>query len=170
MRTSWNPHKAEMQKARRRLDPLRREKQSRKDMIERCRRATNRLYHRYGGRGIVVCERWLASFWNFLADMGGCPPGHTLDRKDNDGNYEPGNCRWATTKEQAVNKCVTRFLTFRGETLPTSVWAERLGIPRGVLYYRVGKRSWPVERALTTPLISREDRGRLGLRARRGMA
>lgn len=72
-------------------------------MLGRCRNPTDAKYANYGGRGITVCERWLR-FENFLADMGERPAGLTLDRIDNDGNYEPGNCRWATMKEQQNNK------------------------------------------------------------------
>jgi len=74
------------------------------DMKSRCLNVKHKSYHYYGGRSIKVCEQWLCSFKTFLADMGEKPPGLTLNRQNNDGNYEPGNCVWATRKEQAVNR------------------------------------------------------------------
>lgn len=78
-------------------------------MKRRCYCETDSQFKDWGGRGIKVCDRWLNSFENFLADMGLCPPGMTIDREDNDGNYEPGNCRWADRTTQSRNRRYARI-------------------------------------------------------------
>jgi hypothetical protein len=119
----------------------------------------DRNYHLYKGANITVCERW-RDFENFLADMGKKPsPRHSLDRFPNPaGNYEPGNCRWATAKEQARNWS-NRNVLFKcgGEALTLSEWAERLGCARGSLRDRI-QAGWSLERALTTPPLLRRER------------
>lgn len=120
-------------------------------MIQRCRNPRHAAYHRYGGRGITVCERWL-SFVAFLEDMGDPPPGLSLDRIDNEKGYCKENCRWATDVEQAGNRRNVRLLTFDGRTLPARRWAAELGVEYLTLYARVFKHGWTVERALTEPV------------------
>lgn len=88
-------------------------------MRQRCLNPNNSAFEHYGGRGIKVCERWQESFENFLADMGECPPGLSIDRIDNNGHYEPGNCRWATNHEQRVNQRKARW---RKNNLP---WTKK---------------------------------------------
>lgn len=113
--------------------------------------ATNPLYRDYGGRGIKVCERWRASFPDFLADMGPKPsPDHELDRIDNDGDYEPGNCRWATVTQQARNRRSNLLLTIDGETRCLAEWAEQYRMSQTCLYQRL-KAGWNLKTALTTP-------------------
>lgn len=97
-----------------------------KDMITRCSNPQNESYHRYGGRGIKVCERWVQSFKNFLADMGKRPSSeHSIDRyPDKNGNYEFGNCRWATRKQQQRNMRSNRLIVINGKSKPVAEWAE----------------------------------------------
>lgn len=118
-------------------------------VIQRCTNTRNNAFGRYGGRGILVCPRW-RKFENFLADMGDPPtPQHSIDRIDNDGNYEPGNCRWATEFEQKRNTRRNRFFTYKGETLCLKDWSRRIGIDDMSLLWRI--EHWPLERALGTP-------------------
>lgn len=121
-------------------------------MKDRCYCEADRAFHRYGARGIIVCDRWLNDFEAFLADMGMCPDGCSIDRINNDGNYEPTNCRWATKTEQARNRSSNVMLTFGGETMCISAWAERFEIPRKTLEKRLSKYGFTVEEALTRPV------------------
>lgn len=96
-------------------------------MKQRCLDVAHSAYASYGGRGISVCERWLV-FENFLADMGPRPSGRSLDRIDNDGNYEPSNCRWATAEQQCNNRRNNTRFDFNGKSLTLPQWSRELGI------------------------------------------
>lgn len=115
-------------------------------MRSRCTNPKNADYKRYGGRGIKVCDRWQV-FENFLADMGECPVGLTLDRIETNGNYEPGNCRWATNHDQHRNKSSNVNLTFNGKTQCCADWANELGLSRNAISKRYRK-GLPVEQIL----------------------
>ena len=119
-------------------------------MRQRCYLQSCRQFNNYGGRGIRVCERW-KDFENFLADMGERPDGAQIDRIDNNGNYAPENCRWATQKQNMRNTRHNRLIEWRGETLPLAAWAERLGINERTFTNRLN-RGWPLERAMTEPI------------------
>jgi len=120
-------------------------------MTKRCTNPNEKDWAGYGGRGIRVCERWRASFANFLADMGQRPTEkHTIEREDNDGDYSPDNCRWATRAEQVVNQRSNRILTFKGRSMPVSEWAKVTGINYGTLLTRITRLGWSVKRALST--------------------
>jgi hypothetical protein len=116
-------------------------------MIERCYNPHHIAYANYGGRGIGVCRKWRYSFENFIEDMGERPPGMTLDRIDNDHDYGPGNCRWATRAQQALNTRQNRFLSLNGKTQTVREWANELGMRYQTLHIRLW-RGWPLDRAL----------------------
>lgn len=109
-------------------------------MKQRCYRENYIQYKDYGGRGIEVCTRWLLPFTigfnNFVADMGERPEGHTLDRRDNDGNYTPENCRWATKKEQQRNQTNTRKVVIDGVEYIAAEIAEQVGIKTDAIVQR----------------------------------
>lgn len=118
------------------------------NMRGRCNSESHQSYKHYGGRGIQVCERW-NSFGAFLSDMGERPDGMTIERKNNDGNYEPENCVWATDKEQCNNRRSNVFIEFNGLSLTYSQWAEKLNIDKTVIRQRHLK-GWPIDRVLST--------------------
>lgn len=117
------------------------------DLRNRCNNPNNRRFERYGRRGIRVCERW-NTFATFLSDMGPCPPGMSIERINNDGDYEPQNCRWATPREQSRNNSRNRLLTFRGQTKCLADWGISTGISSDAIYTRL-KAGWTIEEALT---------------------
>ncbi len=120
-------------------------------MKDRCARPTNPDYANYGGRGIVVCDRWL-TFEEFLADMGERPKGTTLDRfPDRDGNYEPGNCRWATITQQNRNTRSNRTITVNGVAMTVAEAAEHFGIASGTIFHRL-RAGWSQTDAATRPV------------------
>lgn len=127
-------------------------------MCRRCYYEKYVLYHRYGGRGITVCDEWLNSYesfkewalkngYDYNAPKGQC----TIDRINNDGNYEPNNCRWATIKEQSNNKSQNVLLTANGETHNMQQWADILGTKHATLESRY-RRGWSDERIINTPV------------------
>lgn len=121
-------------------------------MIQRCYNPKNVTWNRYGGRGITVCARWRNSFEAFLSDMGYRPSTrHSIERLDNNGHYDPGNCKWATIKEQARNTSKAIRVEFNGRTQCISEWAEQVGISKRTIWNRL-RSGWSVERALTEPV------------------
>src|SRR6185295_15173352 len=111
------------------------------NMLQRCRDPGVRNYDRYGGRGITVCDRWL-EYHNFLQDMGRRPSDvHSLERLNNDGNYEPSNCVWATESTQARNRRSTRIVEFQGREMSLAEAAELTGLPYHALKKRLN-RGW----------------------------
>ena len=120
------------------------------NMRIRCFNKNGSNYKHYGGRGITVCDRWM-KFENFYADMGDKPVGMSLDRINNDGNYEPGNCRWSTGSTQQNNKRNNHLLFLNGEMRTLAQWSEEFDIDRRVVLYRI-RSGWKAKDALTLPV------------------
>jgi len=118
-------------------------------MKARCLSPGATRYERYGGRGIKVCDRWL-DFEGFLADMGECPEGMTIERRDNNGNYDIDNCYWATYRAQNNNNSRTTYVEYKGKRQSLSFWAEEYGIHLKTLRSRLFELGWDVQRALET--------------------
>lgn len=120
-------------------------------MIDRCTNPKCVGFKRYGGRGITICERWRRDFAAFFADVGPRPaPKHSLDRKDNNGNYEPGNVRWATRTEQNRNKRTNHWIEYDGRRMLITDWAREMGVSTTAIRLRLA-RGWTVAATLTTP-------------------
>lgn len=119
-------------------------------MRQRCVNPNDPNYYRYGGRGISVCQRW-DDFMLFVADMGPRPKGSSIERRDNDGNYEPSNCYWATGNAQQRNTRRNRYLTAGGRTMLMIDWTRELGGSNTVIINRLNS-GWTEERACLTPI------------------
>lgn len=116
-------------------------------MRDRCNNPKRDHYDRYGGRGIKVCDRW-EDFALFLEDMGPRPPGATIERKDNDGNYEPENCHWATMVQQQNNRSSTHKITWQDQTHSLKEWAKILGRSQYSMSTRLNRDGWTEEEVL----------------------
>lgn len=126
------------------------------NMKSRCYNNNDQRYYDYGGRGITVCDEWRNNYINFAnwAKENGYNDKLSIDRINNNGNYEPQNCKWSTNQEQAINKRSNKLLTYQGRTMTMKEWAKELNMPYGCLQTRL-LRGWGVERALTTPVQGR---------------
>lgn len=128
-----------------------------KQIISRCNCPSATHFNHYGGRGIKVCDAWSGreGFATFARDMGTRPsPTHSIDRIDVNGNYEPGNCRWATNRDQCRNKRTTHILTHEGESLCVTDWAAKRGWKVEVIHTRL-RLGWSVEKTLSEPVKPR---------------
>lgn len=122
-------------------------------MLSRCYNKNDKGYHNYGGRGISVCDRWRGSFKSFFADVGERPVGdYSLDRINNDGDYEPSNVRWATRRQQSRNRRDTRLITIDGRTQCVLDWCREYSTKDKVVYERINRRGWDPIEAITTPI------------------
>lgn len=121
------------------------------NMLSRCFNPNLEQFKNYGGRGITVCENWHKSFESFLADMGECPSDDlTIERINNNGHYEPGNCKWATAKEQGSNKRNNHFLAYKGETKTIAEWSRHTGLAESTIKNRIFYLGWSIDEALST--------------------
>ena len=121
-------------------------------MCNRCSNPNHGSYKHYGAKGITVCERWRSDFMNFFNDMGPIPtPEHTIDRIDSKGNYEPGNCRWATNDIQQNNRSNNHKIEFRGDVKNLAQWCREFNMDESTFTNRI-KRGMTVETALTKPV------------------
>jgi hypothetical protein len=123
-------------------------------MKDRCYNPKQKGYHRYGGRGIIVCHRWINSFENFLKDMGKKPsPEHSIERKNTDMMYEPTNCKWGTEEEQANNKSTNHILEYDGEKNNLKQWAKKLGVSEKFIEWRVNRKKMSLEEIIKSENI-----------------
>ena len=124
-----------------------------RSMKERCSLPSNIMWKNYGGRGIKICDRWIGSFECFLKDMGELPfKGAQLDRIDNNGNYEPSNCRWVTKFQNMLNKRNTVIVEYNGKSQTLKEWSIELNMNYNLLIRRLKGQKWTVEQTLSTPV------------------
>ena len=123
-----------------------------RSMLTRCTNLHSKSFKYYGGKGVKICEEWQKNFENFYnwAMNNGYAENLTIDRIDNNGNYEPSNCHWITMKEQQRNKSNSRVITAFGESYSLSQWAQKTGLSKTTLKSRLDKLGWSAEKALTT--------------------
>ncbi len=125
-------------------------------MRERCHNPNHEAWRYYGGKGITVCDRW-TKFEYFLEDMGERPSvEHSIERRNNKGNYEPANCYWGTQEEQCSNRSSNVHITLNGVTMTAMRWARQLNINDSTLLWRI-HRGWSDEKTLTTPVRSKRQ-------------
>lgn len=127
-------------------------------MKARCTNANNKQWHDYGGRGIIVCPEWLVSFEAFFDSMGECPKGFCIERINNDGNYEPDNCKWASRLDNNKNKRNTIKIKIKGEELCLKDAAKKMGLNYSTAKLRISRMGWTPIEAVMEPVSS----GRLG--------
>lgn len=124
-------------------------------MIQRCYNPKHREYRNYGARGITVCDEWKQNPQAFFDHVSQLPnfgqPSYTIDRIDNSLGYTPGNVRWASPTEQNINRRVTRFYTFNGQSMPLTEWAKTIGVSERSLRFRL-RSGWSIERTLSQPI------------------
>ena len=122
------------------------------DMRARCSNPKDSQFINYGARGISVCPQWESSFESFFMDLGSRPSSnHSLERRDNNGNYEPGNCYWATPKEQVRNRRITLFVDHQGERKKFADLSDSYSLPYHILWQRVFRYGMSLESALAKP-------------------
>lgn len=122
-------------------------------MVQRCTNPNNKQFKDYGGRGISICDRWLRDAAAFISDMGTRPEGCQIERIDNDGNYEPRNCKWATVDRQVRNKRNNVWVEIKGERMILQDWCKRIGIPFRTVTKRLAK-GRSIEDALFDPIVN----------------
>lgn len=118
-------------------------------MKQRCRNPNNKCYKHYGGRGIKVCDEWNNSFESFFkwAHESGYDESLTLERIDNNGNYEPSNCKWVSMEEQSNNRRSSHYLQYNGQKMTISQWSKHTKINENVIYDRLNN-NWPIGEVL----------------------